>query len=128
MTVSADGVFFDDGTFMGPDTTNFFAKVKTQMDVRYEILQGVENELQSGKNPAEVFKRLEQIRDFEETQGGTDETRSYFRALFARDVVGMKNTWGTEKAIKTVELQLSRPWVKLSTIRSSPVSPLQGLR
>ena len=113
MTVTVDGVFFDDGTFIGSDTTNFFARVKTQMDVRYEVLQGVRDELQSGKNPVEVFNGLERIRDSEETPVSGDETRSYFRNLSVRDVLGMKNTFGTETAIKTVQLQLSKPWVKL---------------
>lgn len=113
MTVTADGIFFDDGTFIGPDTTKFFSKVKTQMDVRFEILRGFQKELQSGKNPDDIFKGLEQIRDLEETQGGTDEIRSYFRSLFARDLLGMKHTFGTEKAIQTIQLQLSRRWVEL---------------
>ena len=29
MTITLDGVFFDDGTFIGPDTNDFFIKVKT---------------------------------------------------------------------------------------------------
>lgn len=116
MTVTLDGVFFDDGTFIGPDTTNFFANIKTQMDVRYEIFQGVRNELKSGKSPDEVFRGLEQIRDREghESIGGTtDELRSYYRNLFARDVLGRKETWGIEEAIKQVHQLLSKPWVKL---------------
>ena len=51
MTVTLDGVFFDDGTFIGPDTNDFFAKVKAQMDVRHEVLQGVQSDLKSGKAP-----------------------------------------------------------------------------
>jgi len=35
MTVIADGIFFDDGTFIGPDTSNFFAETKAQLDARY---------------------------------------------------------------------------------------------
>lgn len=116
MTVTADGIFFDDGTFIGPDTTNFFAKVETQMAVRYEILQGVQSELRSGKTAAEVFKGLEQLRDFYAKQADTDQTRTYFRNLFIGDVLGMRNTWGTKGAIKTVQLQLSRSWVKLRKV------------
>jgi hypothetical protein len=115
MTVTADGIFFDDGTFIGPDTTSFFASVKTQMDARYEILQGVQNDLKSGKTPNEVFKGLEQIRDRDEQNVGEpiNELRSYFRNLFARDVLGKKEAWGPDKAIKEVQELLSRPWVKL---------------
>jgi hypothetical protein len=116
MTVTADGVFFEDGTFIGPDTTNFFARVKTQMNVRSEIYQGVQNELKSGKTPGEVFRGLEQIRDregLEYSDETIDELRSYYRNLFARDVLGKKEVWGTDKAIEQVHQLLSKPWVKL---------------
>jgi hypothetical protein len=117
MTVTLDGVFFDDGTFIGPDTNDFFAKVKTQMDVRHEVLQGVQSDLQSGKDPTEVFRGLEQIRDRErQVSGGEmtmDQLRSFYRHMFAQDVLGMKEVWGTEGAIANVQRQLSRHWVTL---------------
>lgn len=117
VTVTADGIFFDDGTFVGPDTTSFFTAVKSQMDAQYEILRGVQNELRSGKNVGEVFTGLERIRDREGVKLGEhptpDEFRSYFRSIFARDVLGQKELWGADKAIEDVQLQLSKPWVKL---------------
>lgn len=115
MTVTLDGIFFDDGTFIGPDKTNFFANIKTQMDVRYEMFEAVRNELKLGKTPGEVFRGLEQIRDRERQDSGEtiDELRSYYRNLFARDVLGRKEVWGTEKAIEQVHQLLSKPWVKL---------------
>ena len=120
MTVTLDGVFFDDGTFIGPDTNDFFAKVKTQMDVRHEVLQGVHSDLQSGKDPTEVFQGLEQIRDRErQVSGGEmtmDQLRSFYRHMFAQDVLGMKEVWGAEGAIANVERQLSRHWVTLRKI------------
>ena len=117
MTVTADGIFFDDGTFIGPDANNFFAKVKTQMDARYEVLQGVQSDLKSGKNPTEVFRGLEQIRDRERHLSGGEmtmnELRSFYHSMFAQDVLGMKEMWGVDGAIANVQRQLSRPWVKL---------------
>jgi hypothetical protein len=116
MRVTLDGVFFDDGTFIGPDTTQFFARIKTQMDARYEILQGVHNELKAGKTTAEVFRGLEQIPDREghENVGQTiEELRAYFRNLFARDVLGKQAVWGADKAIEEVQQLLSKPWVNL---------------
>lgn len=63
MTVIADGIFFDDGTFIGPDTTDFFTEVKAQMDARRELLSEIRDELKAGKKADEVFGRLEAIRD-----------------------------------------------------------------
>lgn len=117
ITVTLDGVFFDDGTFVGPDTNDFFVKVKTQMDVRHEVLQGVLKDLKSGKDPAEVFKGLEQMRERERQFSGgemtTNELRSFYRHMFAQDVLGMKETWGVDGAIANVQRQLSRHWVTL---------------
>lgn len=117
VTIIADGIFFDDGTFIGPDTTGLFLEAKSQMDARYEILQGVENELKAGKQPAEIFNGLERIIDPKGVRLGEhptkDEFRSYFRSLFARDILGKKEFLGNEKAIADVQLQLSKPWVNL---------------
>jgi hypothetical protein len=117
VTVIADGIFFDDGTFIGPDTTDFFTEVKSQVDARYEILRGVQSDLVAGKNAGEIFKGLEMIRDREEVTLGehptSDEFRTYFRNIFARNVLGSKEIWGAEKAIEEVQVQLSRPWVRL---------------
>lgn len=117
VTVIADGIFFDDGTFIGPDTTGFFTEVKSQMDARYEILRGVQDDLNAGKGADEIFRRLERIRDQESVTLGEhptpDEYRTYFRNLFAQDILGNKELWGPDKAIEEVNLLLSRPWVNL---------------
>lgn len=117
MTVSLDGIFFDDGTFVGPDTTKFFDHVKTQLNARYELLKGVQNALEAGKDPSEVFRELEQIRDREgHPQGGemtTTELRSYFRNKYAQDVLGKREMWGSDKALEDVHQMLSRPWARL---------------
>lgn len=122
MTVTLDGIFFDDGTFIGPDTTEFFDRVKTQMDTRYELLQGILNDLKTGKAPSEVFRGLEQIRDREgQPQGGEmtrKELRSYFRNKYAQDVLGKKEMWGPDKALEDVQQMLSRPWAKLRKLRT----------
>ncbi|MCA1577769.1 MAG: hypothetical protein LC794_10475 [Acidobacteria bacterium] len=118
MTIIADGIFFDDGTFVGPDTRDFFAKVKTQVEVRHEVLERFQSELTSGKTPTDVFRGLEQAhaREFEpagEREMSADETRAYFTNLFARDLLGTKTVLGEHKTIENVQRQLSRPWVTL---------------
>ena len=73
--------------------------------------------MKSGKDPTEVFKELEQMRDRERQQSGgemtTNELRSFYRHMFAQDVLGMKEMWGVDGAIANVQRQLSRHWVTL---------------
>ena len=117
VTVIADGIFFDDGTFVGPDTTDFFTEVSSQIDARYEILRGVRDGLTAGKKPDEVFRGLEIIRDRDSVRLGDHPTRNeflaYFRSVFAQDLLGTKELQGADKAIEEVQSLLSRPWVKL---------------
>lgn len=114
MTITLDGVFFDDGSFVGPDTIGFFTHVETQVAMRLEVFQKVLTELKSGKTPTEVFQGLEQIANSESTEprAETEMSRTECRNLFARDVVGMRNMWGVDKAIEKIQLQLSKPWLK----------------
>lgn len=117
VTISLDGVFFDDGTFLGPDTTAFFNEVESQMDARHEILSKVEADLKSGVRVEDIFRKLEQIAGQPMPElpelPSRGEYLSFFKILFAKDILGMKNVFGTEKAIDDVHQQLSKPWVKL---------------
>lgn len=117
VTVIADGIFFDDGTFIGPDTTDFLTVVKAQMDARRELLSEIRADLEAGKKAEEVFRGLEAIRDQKPVELGqspsADEFHAYFRRLFAQDVLGRRELWGAAKALEDVRLQLSRPWVEL---------------
>ena len=116
MTVIADGIFFDDGTFIGSDTSNFFAETKAQIEARYELLLEVQNQLRSGKKADAVFSALERMHDSTQSLGDQptiSDLNAYFRSMYARDLVGKKNLWGTEKAIAEIEQNLSQPWVTL---------------
>ncbi len=117
VTISLDGLFFDDGTFLGPDTTAFFNEVESQMDARHEMLSRVDSDLKARVPVEETFRKLEQIAGQPRPElpelPSRAEYLSFFRILFAKDILGMKNVFGTEKAIEDVHQQLSKPWVKL---------------
>jgi hypothetical protein len=117
ITISVDGVFFDDGTFVGPDTTGFFNEAEYEIDARYEILNQVESDLKSGVRVEDVFKKLEQIAGQSVPELAESPSRAeylnFFRGMFAKNILGMKHLYGTERAIEDVHQQLSKPWVKL---------------
>jgi len=117
ITISLDGLFLDDGTFLGADTTAFFDEVESKMDARHEILSKVEGDLKSGVSVEDVFRKLEQIAGQPRPElpdlPSRAEYLSFFRIIFAKDILGMRNVFGTEKAIEDVHQQLSKPWVKL---------------
>jgi hypothetical protein len=117
VTISVDGVFFDDGTFLGPDTTAFFNEVKAQMDARHEILSKVQSDLKSGVRVEEILRKLEQIAgqpmpELPEIPSRAEYLNA-FRIIFAKDILGMNKVFGVEKAMEDVHQQLSKPWVQL---------------
>jgi len=88
MTVIVDGVFFDNGAFIGPDTIGLFTRVKSELDARHELLRAIQNDLESGKKAEEVFKELERMRDAKPVRLGelptADQFRDFFRILFCQ--------------------------------------------
>jgi hypothetical protein len=117
LTISVDGVFFDDGTFVGPDTMALFNEEESELDARYEILSKVESDLKSGVRVEDVFKKLEQIAGQSMPELAESPSRAeylnFFKRMFAKNILGMKHLYGTERAIEDVHQQLSKPWVKL---------------
>jgi hypothetical protein len=104
---------FDDGTFVGPDTTGFFNEAEYEIDARYEILNQVGEDLKSGVRVEDVFTKLEQIAgqvmpELPELPSRA-EYLNFFRGIFAKNILGMKHLYGTERAIEDVHQQLSKP-------------------
>lgn len=61
VTVSIDGVFFEDGTFVGEDKTGFFEEIKAYVDAEYDLATEISVANKQGKTPNDIF---EQVRDF----------------------------------------------------------------
>lgn len=61
MTVSIDGAFFEDGTFVGPDTNGFFAQTQGQVDARRDLAKLVENDVKTNRTSADIFSKIEQV-------------------------------------------------------------------
>ncbi|MFN2492959.1 MAG: hypothetical protein ABR501_08755 [Pyrinomonadaceae bacterium] len=60
ITVSIDGAFFDDGTFVGPNDTKYFEQVRGQLDAKHDLLQAIIKRLREGMKPNEIMTYLEQ--------------------------------------------------------------------
>jgi len=117
ITVSLDGAFFDDGSFIGSDSTNFFGAVKAQIDAKYDLLRDVQDSLKSGKASGEILRGLKELADGQEVDLGPESTASdyynYFKKVYAQEYVANSEHSGGDKAIKEAVKQLERPWAKL---------------
>lgn len=117
--VVLDGMFFDDGTFVGQDSTAYFAKVKSQVEAKRDLLQEVEARVRAGKPLNEVFSMVEQA-DSEQgieiyPDSTPEESYRYYKKVFAREILATKKK-SDRKAIELVRAQLRNPWVKLQKL------------
>lgn len=74
ITISVDGAFFDDGTFVGPNTTGYYERIESQVRAKRDLLEEIGNALNEGKKPEEVFQMLEPYRSMFQTSLGGEPT------------------------------------------------------
>ena len=61
ITVSIDGVFFEDGTFVGPDATGLFADVEAELNAKRDLMEELAFALDKKQSVAEVFSYIEEV-------------------------------------------------------------------
>jgi hypothetical protein len=118
ITVSIDGAFFDDGTFVGPDTTGFFAQTKAMIDAKSDLLN--EMNLQLGKTNAsreEVFSQVEATAKLPDINLNSKSTPTdyynYYKKSYADEMLRVRQTLGDDKALTSALHPLRKPWPKL---------------
>ncbi|HEU4833053.1 MAG TPA: hypothetical protein VFS90_01510 [Pyrinomonadaceae bacterium] len=118
ITVSIDGAFFADGTFVGPDTSNFFNQTKAAIAGRRSLLETIGNDLSNAnRTRAEIFKDLEEIAtqgpEKLDSESTPDDYHRSFKAMYANEILRMKGIYGDEKALDLAVRPLNRPWLEL---------------
>jgi hypothetical protein len=118
ISVSIDGAFFDDGTFVGPDTSNFFAQIKAVIDARRDLL----NEIAIGlSNPAmttdSLYGRIQEtaahpIESIDSSSTPSDYY-NYFKKFYASDILQTKKLHGQDKALAMAVQSMNKPWARL---------------
>ena len=145
ITVSIDGVFFDDGTFVGPDDTNFFAKFKARYDARRDLYKEVLLKIQSKEPVNKVFdyvealsrdqqveskpniaiERIYDIKSLAENNSLDRPSYSIARAykdskqLYAREIVRQSQRMGSQETLETIQSHVAKPWAPLRKLQAS---------
>lgn len=118
LTVSIDGAFFDDGTFVGPDAAGFFAQTKAMIDARSDLLNEIASELSKpGKSRDDVFTQVEAIANQAETElkssSTPDDYYNHFKKAYASELLRVKNSQGVEQGLATALRPMRKPWPML---------------
>lgn len=120
ITISLDGAFFDDGTFVGPDNTGFFAKVKSLLDAKRDILIEVKQGLERGKSAHEVFSRIEETAGEPTAEPNSQPSAaSHYKKNkkdTAAELLRIRSASGDEKAVEFALTLLRNRWLDLKKL------------
>ncbi len=116
ITVSLDGAFFDDGTFVGPDNTDFFAKVEAMRNGRRDAFLTIVNDRKQGKTDKEIFNHVEELAtakvDFGRAPTPTDYY-SRFKKETAAELLRIKVLEGENRTVLRAQAKMQKPWPQL---------------
>jgi hypothetical protein len=135
VTVSVDGVLFEDGTFVGDDQTGLFSEAKAYFDAEHDLAKEV-NDQSKHKTLSEVFTYVEQLtvplsgtemldgaRDntvADSAGGGTPNSDPRFatlyrfcKAIHARHLLAIKEKLGAKEALEKEARLATTPNIKL---------------
>jgi hypothetical protein len=119
-SVSIDGCFFEDGSFIGPDKTAFFENTKAEQDAEHDLLQEVKDIVasrhQQDKEFTGVFEHLQSVAGLENpTLSEFNRTGfyNYKKAIFARQILAVRKKVGEQRTIDYVREELNKPRLML---------------
>ena len=101
ITVSLDGAFFADGTFVGSNSSGYFERIKAEIDAKRDMLELIENACNKPADLDRVFETIQAKSNIESLPPSLDSSAEalyeYHAQLFAREIVGLKDSYGQER-------------------------------
>src|ERR1041385_6363304 len=120
ITVSLDGAFFDDGTFVGPDSTEFFEEMSAQIKASSDLLDEISRRVHSSVPKQEILQDLESIANQATKSLGPNSTANdhynYYRIYYAKHVVRSRKPLGDDEAITEARRSKDRGWAELRKV------------
>jgi len=111
ITVSLDGALFDDGVYVGPDSTHFFSLLRSRWKARADLIREV-GEQAHAKSRAEYLRALAEGPRLRLNHKSTpDDIYNYYKQRLAQRVVMMQAA-GDFKELQKEMSVLTNPYVE----------------
>ncbi|MEN3334624.1 MAG: hypothetical protein V7641_3989 [Blastocatellia bacterium] len=117
-TVSLDGVFYEDGTFVGPDTTGFFASVETCVNAKRDLLEEIAFAVQHNRSMDEIFNYVEELASTALPVGKLNQGNLYniYKRMDAEEMLRMRTAMSSQKAVEMSLRQYRQAWPTLKKL------------
>ncbi len=118
VTVSIDGAFFDDGVFVGDNTSGFFEQMQALVAAKRDLLNEVSAKSNSSETSnSEVFKALQGVADEQvappNSKSSPEDYYNFYRNFYARELASSKETLGDKRALALALEKIRKPWREL---------------
>lgn len=118
VTISIEGAFYEDGTFVGPKGSKFFEQVEAYVDARHDLLRSIVNDLVQHKSVEEIYARLKAAAD--DKRGAwlsadppPADVYNHFRRSYAQQILRGRQIMGDRRALETELRSLRNPGARL---------------
>jgi hypothetical protein len=119
-TVSLDGAFFEDGTFVGPNTTGFFEEIGAQIKAKSDLLEEISRRIHSSASKQEILQDLESIANQTikplDPKSTPNDHYNYYRMFYAKQVVRSRRRLNDDEAVAQAMHSKDRGWPELRKV------------
>ena len=118
LTVSLDGAVFDEGSFVGADSLDYFTQLQAAINAKRDLLQSSLLAVQRDKPIGQVFDDIESITREPDVTIHADSTQDdyyrFYKKTFAAEALRIRGAIGNDrKAMWYVVQPVYRAWPKL---------------
>lgn len=116
VTVTLDGVLFDDGSFVGPNKSHFFEQMQAMLDAKVDLLRELAEANQRGdvKQTFDFITQLSREKDIQFNAAfSADDWYRYFRKLYATEITDQYYAFGKDTLLPTLLESYKRARPKL---------------
>lgn len=117
ITVSIDGAFFDDGTFVGPDLHGLFDKMQARVEAKRDLVLGMAKKIELKMDIEEALQEAESKAgdvdiSFDVNSTPADDYK-YFSKFFANQFRQLRKFYGNNKILAHILRSAKKPEPKL---------------
>jgi hypothetical protein len=120
INISIDGVFFQDGTFVGTNKTNFFVQVQANVDAKRDLLDEIAFAVKRNRSAEEILSDIEELAGSPNVLispgATTTDYYNYYKRIYADEIVHMRNAMDSQRAIAMSLQALRKQWPKLKRL------------
>jgi hypothetical protein len=115
--ITVDGAFFEDGSYVGPDSNNFFSRVEALLNAKRDTCLEILQSSAQGLSTEQIYKHLEDVAKEPNVDSSDAPTKANLYRKYKKDVASeilrTRSTSGDARAVEFATRLLGNKWPEL---------------